>query len=115
MNSRHDSRCCVQQLAVAIDLSNASRGGGESATERTPAREGLRGREALRHSSLVHHEGELAMVVGRRAKRVSEEDFHDVIFGYACANDVTARDIQRREGKYTRGKGFDTVFPFGPR
>ncbi len=66
-------------------------------------------------SSLVHHEGELAMVVGRRAKRVSEEDFHDVIFGYACANDVTARDIQRREGKYTRGKGFDTFCPFGPR
>lgn len=71
--------------------------------------------ELPEQSSLVHHEGELAMVVGKRAKGVSEADFMDVVFAYGCANDVTARDIQRREGKYTRGKGFDTFCPFGPR
>jgi len=65
-------------------------------------------------SERVHHEGELAVIIGRRTKGVSEQEAAGAILGYTCANDVTARDIQRREGKYTRGKGFDTFCPLGP-
>lgn len=65
-------------------------------------------------STLVHHEGELAVVIGERAKKVSKEDALGHVLGYTCANDVTARDIQRREKRYTRGKGFDTFCPLGP-
>lgn len=65
-------------------------------------------------SQLVHHEGELAIVIGRRAKSLEPEESSGVILGYTCANDVTARDIQRREKRYTRGKGFDTFCPLGP-
>jgi 2-keto-4-pentenoate hydratase/2-oxohepta-3-ene-1,7-dioic acid hydratase in catechol pathway len=65
-------------------------------------------------SELVHHEGELAVVIGRRAKSLVSEESSQVILGYTCANDVTARDIQRREKRYTRGKGFDTFCPLGP-
>ncbi|RAL20763.1 2-hydroxyhepta-2,4-diene-1,7-dioate isomerase [Lujinxingia litoralis] len=62
----------------------------------------------------VHHEGELAMIVGERIKDVREDQAMDAIFGYTCACDVTARDIQRRESRYTRAKGFDTFAPLGP-
>jgi 2-keto-4-pentenoate hydratase/2-oxohepta-3-ene-1,7-dioic acid hydratase in catechol pathway len=65
-------------------------------------------------SELVHHEGELAIVIGRRLSGATEEQAARGIFGYTCANDVTARDIQRREKRYTRAKGYDTFCPLGP-
>lgn len=65
-------------------------------------------------SELVHHEGELAVVIGKRAKNIARAESLGHIAGYVCANDVTARDIQRREKRYTRGKGFDTFCPLGP-
>lgn len=65
-------------------------------------------------SELIHHEAELAIVIGRTAKDVEPEKVNEYIFGYTCANDVSARDIQRREKRYTRGKGFDTFCPLGP-
>jgi len=66
------------------------------------------------HSELVHHEGELAMIIGQRAKNVSESDLDRYVLGYTLLNDVTARDLQRRDVQFTRGKGFDTFGPCGP-
>src|SRR4051812_31042741 len=63
---------------------------------------------------LVHYESELAVVIGRRAHRVTQAHAWDYIFGITCLNDVTARDIQNKETQYTRAKGFDTFAPFGP-
>jgi 2-keto-4-pentenoate hydratase/2-oxohepta-3-ene-1,7-dioic acid hydratase in catechol pathway len=65
-------------------------------------------------SDLVYHEGELGVVIGRQAKSLVAGESSQVVLGYTCANDVTARDIQRREQRYTRGKGFDTFCPLGP-
>lgn len=65
-------------------------------------------------SSNVQHEAELAVVVGRVARNVAAEDAGQFIFGYTAANDVTARDLQRRDGQWTRGKGFDSFCPLGP-
>ncbi|QIM18294.1 fumarylacetoacetate hydrolase family protein [Leucobacter coleopterorum] len=65
-------------------------------------------------SDRVEHEGELAIVIGAMAKDVSEEDALKYVFGFTCANDVTARDIQIKDGQWTRGKGFDTFCPLGP-
>jgi 2-keto-4-pentenoate hydratase/2-oxohepta-3-ene-1,7-dioic acid hydratase in catechol pathway len=65
-------------------------------------------------SQLVHHEGELAIVVGREAKNVSREHWRDYVLGFTCANDVSARDLQRKDVQFTRGKGFDTFCPIGP-
>jgi 2-keto-4-pentenoate hydratase/2-oxohepta-3-ene-1,7-dioic acid hydratase in catechol pathway len=65
-------------------------------------------------SKQVEFEGELAIVIGRMCRRVSPGDALDYILGYTCMIDVTARDIQRREGQYTRAKGFDTFAPLGP-
>jgi 2-keto-4-pentenoate hydratase/2-oxohepta-3-ene-1,7-dioic acid hydratase in catechol pathway len=65
-------------------------------------------------SRQVEHEGELALVIGRRCRRVAETTAWDVVLGVTCANDVTARDIQRAEKLWTRGKGFDTFCPLGP-
>jgi 2-keto-4-pentenoate hydratase/2-oxohepta-3-ene-1,7-dioic acid hydratase in catechol pathway len=62
----------------------------------------------------VSYEGELAIVVGRIAKDVPPERASEVIYGYTCANDVTARDLQRRDGQWARAKGFDTFCPLGP-
>jgi 2-keto-4-pentenoate hydratase/2-oxohepta-3-ene-1,7-dioic acid hydratase in catechol pathway len=62
----------------------------------------------------VDHEAELAIVIGRRAHRVSRADAWDFVFGVTCMNDVTARDIQNRETQYTRCKSFDTFAPLGP-
>jgi len=62
----------------------------------------------------VDHEGELAIVIGSLAKNVAREDFASVILGYTIANDVTARDLQARDGQWTRSKGFDTFCPLGP-
>jgi 2-keto-4-pentenoate hydratase/2-oxohepta-3-ene-1,7-dioic acid hydratase in catechol pathway len=67
-----------------------------------------------RQSSNVHHEAELAAVVGRVARKVAAEDADRYIFGYTAANDVTARDLQQKDGQWTRAKGFDTFCPLGP-
>jgi len=65
-------------------------------------------------SERVDHEAELAIVISRICKDVPKERYQDVIFGYTIANDVTARDIQKSDGQWTRGKGFDTFCPLGP-
>jgi 2-keto-4-pentenoate hydratase/2-oxohepta-3-ene-1,7-dioic acid hydratase in catechol pathway len=62
----------------------------------------------------VDYEGELAVIIGRLCRDVPKERAEDVIFGYTCANDVTARDLQLRDGQWTRAKGFDTFCPLGP-
>ena len=67
-----------------------------------------------RQSERVDFEGELAIVISRICKDVPKEKFSDVIFGYTIANDVTARDLQSRDGQWTRAKGFDTFCPLGP-
>jgi len=65
-------------------------------------------------SQRVEHEGELAVVIGKRGRWIPAEKALEHVFGYTCANDVTARDLQRRDGQWTRGKGFDTFCPLGP-
>lgn len=65
-------------------------------------------------TSEVHYEGELAVVIGRLCKDLEPEEAAKVIFGYTCANDVTARDLQRGDGQWARAKGFDTFCPLGP-
>ncbi len=65
-------------------------------------------------SGEVHYEGELAAVIGRRATRVSEADAMSCVSGFTVLNDVTARDLQRQDARYTRAKGFDTFAPVGP-
>jgi len=62
----------------------------------------------------VHHESELAVIIGKRLKRASEAECARAVAGVTCLNDVTARDIQRAEGQWTRAKGFDTFCPVGP-
>lgn len=62
----------------------------------------------------LHHEGELAVVIGRICRKVPVERVDEVVLGFTCANDVTARDIQRAESQWTRAKGFDTFCPLGP-
>lgn len=65
-------------------------------------------------SSQVDYEAELAVVIGKKARSVNLEDVESIIFGYTCANDVTARDLQRKDGQWTRAKSFDTFAPLGP-
>jgi 2-keto-4-pentenoate hydratase/2-oxohepta-3-ene-1,7-dioic acid hydratase in catechol pathway len=65
-------------------------------------------------SNEVHYEGELAIVIKDTTRSVKREDAHRHIAGYACANDVTARDMQRIDGQWTRSKSFDTFCPLGP-
>jgi len=66
-------------------------------------------------SQQVEHEGELGVVIGRLAKNISEDDNPlDYVFGYTCVNDVTARDLQRKDVQFTRSKSFDTFCPVGP-
>ena len=67
-----------------------------------------------RISSEVHHEAELAVVISRVARNIKAEDASQYVFGYTAANDVTARDLQRKDGQWTRAKGFDTFCPLGP-
>jgi 2-keto-4-pentenoate hydratase/2-oxohepta-3-ene-1,7-dioic acid hydratase in catechol pathway len=62
----------------------------------------------------LDYEGELGVVIGRRARNVRSSDAAGYILGYTCVNDVTARDLQRNDGQWTRGKGFDTFCPVGP-
>ena len=62
----------------------------------------------------LHYGGELAVVIRRRAKDIKAENFADYILGYACLNDVTARDVQQHDGQWTRGKSMDGFCPIGP-
>ncbi len=62
----------------------------------------------------VDYESEVAVVIGRRATRVSEADALSHVLGLTCMNDVTARELQKKDGRYTRAKGFDTFAPLGP-
>ena len=64
-------------------------------------------------SSLVSYEAELGVIIGRRARNVRKQDWADYVWGYTCVNDVTARDLQKKDGQWTRGKGFDTFCPVG--
>ena len=68
-----------------------------------------------RESSELHHEAELAVVIGRECRNVTAAHALNFVRGYTCANDVTARDLQKRDPQWTRGKGFDTFCPLGPR
>jgi 2-keto-4-pentenoate hydratase/2-oxohepta-3-ene-1,7-dioic acid hydratase in catechol pathway len=65
-------------------------------------------------SRRVDYEAEMAIVIGRTCSRVREEEALEYILGYTCINDVTARDLQQKDGQWTRGKGFDTFAPLGP-
>ena len=66
-------------------------------------------------SQQVEHEGELGVVIGRIASGLTPDDNPlDYVFGYTCVNDVTARDLQRKDVQFTRGKSFDTFCPVGP-
>jgi 2-keto-4-pentenoate hydratase/2-oxohepta-3-ene-1,7-dioic acid hydratase in catechol pathway len=65
-------------------------------------------------SSQVEFEGEIAVVIGRLCRDVPTERAADVVLGYTCADDVTARDLQRSDGQWSRAKGFDTFCPLGP-
>ena len=67
-----------------------------------------------RASAKVDYEAEIALVIGRRAKRVVAADAYDFLAGVACANDVSARDLQKSDGQWGRAKGFDTFCPLGP-
>lgn len=67
-----------------------------------------------RLSTHVEHEAEIAVVIGRRARGVRAEDAHEYVLGLTCANDVSARDVQKSDPQITRGKGFDTFCPLGP-
>ncbi|WP_436699249.1 fumarylacetoacetate hydrolase family protein [Nocardioides sp. BYT-33-1] len=67
-----------------------------------------------RQTQDLHYEGELAVVIGRICRDVPADQATDVIHGYTLANDVTARDLQRADGQFTRAKGFDSFCPLGP-
>ncbi len=71
-------------------------------------------RYPVAQSQRVDYEGELAVVISRLCRDVPAEQAPGVILGYTCANDVTARDLQERDGQWTRAKGFDTFCPLGP-
>lgn len=84
----------------------------------------LKGQNAVNcHNGAVHapsfvsrldYEGELAVVIRRRAKDVKAKNFADYVLGYTCLNDVTARDVQQHDGQWTRGKSMDGFCPMGP-
>ena len=65
-------------------------------------------------SERVDYEAELALVIGRRCSKISAADAEQYILGYTCLNDVTARDLQSKDGQWTRAKSFDTFAPIGP-
>ena len=65
-------------------------------------------------SERVDYEAELGVVIGRKATHVSEDRAMDCVLGFTCANDVTARDLQKKDGQWSRAKGFDTFCPVGP-
>jgi len=65
-------------------------------------------------SERVDFEGELGVIIGKRARRVKEAEAAEYVLGYTCVNDITARDLQKKDGQWTRGKGFDTFCAVGP-
>jgi 2-keto-4-pentenoate hydratase/2-oxohepta-3-ene-1,7-dioic acid hydratase in catechol pathway len=65
-------------------------------------------------SNQVEHEAELVVVIGKTGRWIAVEEAQQFIFGYTIGNDVTARDLQKKDGQWTRGKGFDTFCPIGP-
>jgi 2-keto-4-pentenoate hydratase/2-oxohepta-3-ene-1,7-dioic acid hydratase in catechol pathway len=65
-------------------------------------------------SARVEHEAELGVVISRRARNVRKEDALAYVFGYTCVGDITARDLQKKDGQWARAKGFDTFCPVGP-
>jgi 2-keto-4-pentenoate hydratase/2-oxohepta-3-ene-1,7-dioic acid hydratase in catechol pathway len=66
-------------------------------------------------SHRVDYEGEIGVIIGRTCSQLSEgDDVRPFVAGFTCVNDVTARDLQKSDGQWTRGKGFDTFCPFGP-
>ncbi|MBK6694929.1 MAG: fumarylacetoacetate hydrolase family protein [Myxococcales bacterium] len=65
-------------------------------------------------SKRVEHEAELGVVIGTRAKAVREQEALDFVYGYTCVGDITARDLQKSDGQWSRAKGFDTFCPVGP-
>jgi 2-keto-4-pentenoate hydratase/2-oxohepta-3-ene-1,7-dioic acid hydratase in catechol pathway len=65
-------------------------------------------------SNLVEHEGELVVVLGKSGRHITPEQALGHVYGYTVGNDVTARDLQKSDGQWTRAKGFDTFCPFGP-
>jgi len=65
-------------------------------------------------SQRVDHEGELAVIIGKRCKGISAAEFAPYVLGYTCLNDVTARDLQKADVQFTRAKSFDTFCPLGP-
>jgi len=65
-------------------------------------------------SSQVEYEGELAVVIGRQTRSISQDQALSAVLGYTCINDVTARDLQKRDVQFTRSKSFDTFAPLGP-
>ena len=65
-------------------------------------------------SQRVDYEAELAIVISKKCSKISEEEAGEYILGYTCLNDVTARDLQKKDGQWTRAKGFDTFAPIGP-
>jgi 2-keto-4-pentenoate hydratase/2-oxohepta-3-ene-1,7-dioic acid hydratase in catechol pathway len=65
-------------------------------------------------SSRVEHEAELGVVISRRARHVRKEEALSFVFGYTCVGDITARDLQKKDGQWARAKGFDTFCPVGP-
>ena len=65
-------------------------------------------------SERVDYEGELGVVIGKRCKAIAADEAKKHILGYTCFNDVTARDLQQKDGQWTRAKSFDTFAPFGP-
>jgi len=65
-------------------------------------------------SERVDFEGELGVIIGKRARHVKAADAASYVLGYTCVNDVTARDLQKKDGQWTRGKGFDTFCAVGP-
>ena len=67
-----------------------------------------------RQSQQVEHEAELVVVIGKHGRNITTDESHDFIFGYTVGNDVTARDLQKADGQWSRAKGFDTFCPFGP-
>jgi 2-keto-4-pentenoate hydratase/2-oxohepta-3-ene-1,7-dioic acid hydratase in catechol pathway len=67
-----------------------------------------------KESERVEHEAELGVVIGRRVRKVAREQALEAVYGYTCVCDVTARDLQKKDGQWTRAKGFDTFCPVGP-
>ncbi|MHC1593131.1 MAG: fumarylacetoacetate hydrolase family protein [Methermicoccaceae archaeon] len=67
-----------------------------------------------KETSELNYEAELAIVIGKRCRNIEKSQCSEVVMGYTCVNDITARDLQKRDGQWTRAKSFDTFAPLGP-